>query len=176
MTNLRLQRLTSTVACAALVLPGLLMAGCGSGGGPSAATAPPIDPYRNGGASAMPQSAPPRQGMSTGKKVAILAGAAALYYLYRKNQQKKQAGQLQGQPQYYLSKNGRVYFRHPNGQPEYVTPPPQGIPVPYDEAQQYSQYQGYDGRTSGRTLQDLYEQGGYEQDPRATSGGRRGGY
>ncbi|RYG87670.1 hypothetical protein EON77_01795 [bacterium] len=172
MTSLRLQRLTSVVACGALILPGLILAGCGSGGAPSAASAPPIDASR-GGYAPPPTSAPPRQGMSTGKKVALLAGAAALYYMYRKNQQKKQAGQLQGQPQYYLSKNGRVYYRQPNGQAVWVTPPSQPIPVPYDEAQQYSQYQGYDGRSSGRTLQDLYNEGSYAQDPRgAYSGGR----
>lgn len=169
MKSLRTQRFTSTVACAALVLPGLLMAGCGSGA-PSAASAPPIDASRGG--YAPPPVAPPRQGMSTGKKVALLAGAAALYYLFKKNQEKKAAGQLQGQPQYYLSKNGRVYYRQANGQAVYVTPPPQGIQVPYDEAQQYSQFQGYDNRSSGRTLQDLYNQGGYAPDPRGAYGGR----
>lgn len=171
MTSFRLQRLTSTVACAALVLPGLLMAGCGAGSGASAASAPPIDASR-GGYAPSPATAPLRQGMSTGKKVALLAGAAALYYMYRKNQQKRQAN-AQSEPQYYLSKNGRVYYRQANGQAVWVTPPSQGISVPYDEAQQYRDFQGYDNSRSGRTLEDLYNQGGAAPDPRgAYSGGR----
>lgn len=138
------------------------------------ASAPPIDASRGGYVSSqapMPQQ-PRKQGLSTGKKVAILAGAAALYYLYRKNQQKRQQNPGIAEPQYYLSKNGRVYYRQPNGQAVWVTPPPQGIQVPYDEAQQYSQYQGYENSRNGRTLQDLYNQGGAQGDPRgAYSGG-----
>ena len=47
--------------------------------------------------------------MSTKKKLVLLAGAAALFYMYKKHQAK--AGQ---QIQYYRSKNGRVYYREPN--------------------------------------------------------------
>ena len=150
-------RTISAIACAALALP---LLGCGSGGGSTASNAsganlPPIDDTR-GGSSATPMArtsqVQPRQGMSTGKKVMILAGAAAVYYLYKKNQEKKAAGQLSAdQPQYYLSKNGRVYYRDRNAQVHYVTPPAQGIPVPYDEAQQYRQLQGYDNQSTGVT-------------------------
>ncbi len=146
-------RTMAAVACAALTLP---MIGCGSGT-PSGVNQPPLDAsrpmgYSNspGASSAMPAQQP-RQGMSTGKKVMLLAGAAALYYMYRKNQEKKQAGQLNGQPQYYLSKNGRVYYRDNTGRAVWVTPPAQGIQVPYDEAQQYSQFQGYNNQQTGVT-------------------------
>ncbi len=90
----------------------------------------------------------------------ILAGAAALYYMYKKNKERRAQGDA-SQPQYYLSKNGRIYYRDQTGQAHWVTPPPQGIQVPYDEAQQYSEFQGYDNRTKGRTLSDVYSQGNY---------------
>jgi hypothetical protein len=33
-----------------------------------------------------------------------------------------------------------------------VTPPPEGIQVPAEEARDYEQYQGYENRTTGRDL------------------------
>ncbi len=80
---------------------------------------------------------PPRQntpGMSTGKKVALLAGAAALVYLYNKHKNARGAG---AQGQYYLSKNGRVYYRDSKGNAVWVTPPKEGIPVPQEQAAVY---------------------------------------
>ena len=93
-----------------------------------------------------------RQGLSTGQKVAILAGAAALYYLYNQHKNRQEQG---AQGKYYLSKNGRVYYRDADGRAHWVTPPSEGIRVPESEAQQYSDFQGYNGRTSGRDLTDL---------------------
>jgi len=75
-----------------------------------------------------------RTGMSTGKKVAIIAGAAALIYLYNKHKNAKGSG---AQGQYYLSKNGRVYYRDAKGNAIWVTPPKQGIQVPQEDAQMY---------------------------------------
>ena len=97
-----------------------------------------------------------RPGMTTKQKVMLLAGAAALYYLYRKHQQKAQA---QGQTiQYYRSKNGRIYYREPNNpqQVHWVTPPRQPIQIPMDEAQQYSDIEGYNNQRSGRGLEQLF--------------------
>lgn len=144
----RLQsRALAVVAASALVLP---MIGCGSGT-PSGVNQPPMDASRPMGYSTqtMPAQNTQRRGMSGGQKMMLLAGAAALYYMYKKNQEKKAAGQLNGQPQYYLSKNGRVYYRDNTGRAVWVTPPSQGIQVPYDEAQQYSQFQGYNNQTTG---------------------------
>lgn len=93
-----------------------------------------------------------RQGLNTGQKVAILAGAAALYYLYNQHKNKPQQG---AQGKYYLSKNGRVYYRDAQGRAQWVTPPREGIRVPESEAQQYRDFEGYNGRTSGRDLADL---------------------
>jgi hypothetical protein len=131
-----------SLAVAAL-MSSLTLAGChGSNSNPSGGS-----PY----GSSVPASVPPqRRGLSTGQKVAILAGAAALYYLYQHHKQAQGEGK---QGQYYLSKNGRVYYRDPKThQPIWVTPPPGGIQVPANEAQQYSQYQGYNNQPSGDTF------------------------
>lgn len=93
-----------------------------------------------------------RRGLNTGQKVAILAGAAALYYLYNQHRNKPQQG---AQGKYYLSKNGRVYYRDAQGRAQWVTPPPGGIQVPESEAQRYRDFQGYNNRPTGRDLTDL---------------------
>ena len=99
--------------------------------------------------------------MTTRKKVVLLVGAAALYYLYRRHQAHKagsMAGQQapQGQPVYYLSRNGQVYFRDATARVHWVTPPPQGIQVPSDEAQGYQGLQGYAGSRTGETNLSRY--------------------
>jgi predicted heme/steroid binding protein len=96
-----------------------------------------------------------KKGLSTGQKVAILAGAAALYYLY---QQRKNAQGAGPNGKYYLSKNGRVYYRDSQNRPHWVTPPQGGIRVPESEAQQYRDFQGYNGRSTGRDLTDVAPQ------------------
>lgn len=112
-----------------------------------AAPSPPVDDTQ-GGRPAYPTQ-PERRGMSTGQKLALLAGAAALYYLYNKQKNARGTGPT---GQLYRSKNGRVYYRDKDGRAHWVTPPPGGIRVPADEAQQYSGYQGYNGQTSGETF------------------------
>jgi hypothetical protein len=161
-------RAMALVAVSALALP--ILAGCGSGGNnaPAGASMPPVDDsramrYGNPGGTYgynQPPATQQRRGMSTGQKVAILAGAAALYYMYRKNQEKKQAGQLNGEPVYYLSKNGRIYYRDAQGRAHWVTPPQQGIQVPMEEAMQYRDFQGYNNNPYGRTLEQMGA-GGY---------------
>lgn len=135
---------------ASLVLPTLL-AGCGSPA-PQTQTQAPMtrnQPVAN-------------TGMNTKQKVTLLAGAAALYYVYNRYK-KKNAAKLQGQNvQYYLSKNGRVYYRDPQNPQNaiYVTPPPeqaQTFRVPASEAGAYSGIQGYENAPSGRTLQDYFK-------------------
>jgi|GEM_PF-259099 len=168
------------IAASVIVLP--VLAGCGSGGG-NQANLPPIDnsrAQRMGGVGGgnmgygQPQQ---NRGMSTGKKVALLAGAAALYYMYRKNQQKKQAGQLNGEPQYYLSRNGRVYYRDQSGRAHWVSPPQGGIQVPAAEAYQYREFQGYNGQSTGRDLMGLgTDQMGGAGGGMGGYGGARGGY
>jgi hypothetical protein len=154
----RLRPNTRYLSLAVAALMGsLALAGC-HGSNSSAGS-----PYGSSG----PGTAPPaHKGLSTGQKVAILAGAAALYYLYQHHKQAQGEGK---QGQYYLSKNGRVYYRDPKThQPIWVTPPPGGIQVPADEAQQYSQYQGYNNQPSGDTF------GGYGATAQPAAGGPPG--
>ena len=78
--------LLALAAASVLITP--ILVGCG---GPSnnASNMPPVDDTR-GGYSTQQTT---KSGMSTGTKMAILAGAAALYYMYKKNQQKRAAGE-----------------------------------------------------------------------------------
>ena len=113
---------------------------------------PAVDDTR-GGVAARELPAPDRPRLSTGKKVVILAGAAALYYLYKHH---KNAAQKEGaEGQYYLSKNGRVYYRDAEHRAHWVTPPSEGIAVPESEAAEYRGFQGYDNSTTGRDLSGL---------------------
>lgn len=147
----RALRPTALLLTASLTLPTLL-AGCGGNSGNGGSPPPAVDDTR-GGTTTASAPAPKKQGMSTKEKVVILAGAAALYYLYKKHQ-KAQAGQVQ----YYLSKNGRVYYRDAQThQAHWVTPPAGGVQVPAAEAQQYSQYKGYPGNSTGRDLSNMPE-------------------
>jgi hypothetical protein len=90
-----------------------------------------------------------KPGVSTGKKVVLLAGAAALYYMYKHHQASAQTGP---DSQYYLSKNGRVYYRDADHRAHWVTPPTEGLRVPESEAAEYRHFQGYDGSANGRDL------------------------
>ena len=114
---------------------------------------PPVDDSRGNGNSAPGAAAPAAQGMSTKSKVVMLAGAAALYYMYKRHQSSAAAAGAEGQ--YYLSKNGRVYYRDADHRAHWVTPPANGIEVPESEAAQYRSFQGYDNSTSGRDLAGL---------------------
>lgn len=126
----------------------------------SLASPPPVEDT-----SALAQAAPgarpqdrtqERRGLTNRQKVAItLAGAAALYYLYQKNKNRRGHG---AEGQYYLSKNGRVYYRDAQGRAHWVTPPPGGIRVSEEEARQYRDFQGYNGRTTGRDLRGLADE------------------
>ncbi len=105
--------------------------------------------------------APQRQGMSTKKKVALLAGAALVYYLYKKHQAKQAETQrtaVAGRssqngtrataktPQLYRSKNGGVYYRDAQNRPVWLTAPSRRVEVPVDELQRYApDYQRYRG-------------------------------
>lgn len=117
---------------------------------------PPVDDTRTG--QGQTHSAPfevpdKKPGVTTGQKVVLLAGAAALYYMYKHHQ--NAAAQAGPEGQYYLSKNGRVYYRDADHRAHWVTPPPEGVRVPESEAAEYRQFQGYDGNPNGRDLAGL---------------------
>jgi len=141
-------RPTALALTVLLTLP--FTAGCG---GSQNSTLPPVDDTYGGQAYPdQPTSPRARQGLSTTQKVAILGGAAALYYLYNRHKNRQAQGP---EGQYYLSKNGRVYYRDAQHRAHWVTPPPGGIQVPAAEAQQYREFQGYNNRPTGRDLTDL---------------------
>ena len=154
LSDRRGSRTTAMFLAALLTMP--LFAGCGS---KQANVPPPVDDTRTAAnTNAAPNAAPTvqKKGMNNVQKGAIvLAGAAALYYLY--NQHKHSQEQAGANGKYYLSKNGRVYYRDAKHQAHWVTPPSNGISVPAEEAQQYRDYQGYDNRATGRDLTSLPE-------------------
>ncbi len=135
-----------------------MLSACGGGNSRTAAPPPPVDDtvgrtVNNTNPVNQPQAKP---GLSNRNKVLItLAGAAALYYLY--NQRKNAKGEG-AEGKYYLSKNGRVYYRDAQNRPHWVTPPTQGIQVPESEAKKYEDFQGYNGRSTGRDLTDVAPQ------------------
>lgn len=130
MKNLR----TTAGALASLTLFSLV--GCG---GERASMDSPYD------RTPIQRPAPPREGMSNRQKVMLVAGAAALYYLYNKHKNRQGHGP---EGQYYRSKNGRIYFRDAKGQAHWVTAPSKPIQVPVDEYERYSgrSYDNYDGQ------------------------------
>ena len=142
--------LRATALLLSVLLGVPFFAGCASQ--PTTAPPPPVDDTR-GGAQNYPAPSPSaKKGLSTGQKVAILAGAAALYYLYNQHKNRQEQG---AQGKYYLSKNGRVYYRDAEKRAHWVTPPPGGIQVPESEAQKYREFQGYNNQPTGRDLTDL---------------------
>ncbi len=142
-------RLIALVLTVLLTLP--LLNACGRS---QASVPPPVDDSRIGSVSNRPPATQPqaKKGLTNTQKVVLLAGSAALYYLYNKHKNSQEQGP---QGQYYLSKNGRVYYRDAQHRAHWVTPPTEGIKVPESEAQQYRDFQGYDNRATGRDLVGL---------------------
>lgn len=137
-------RTLAFVVAAALALPTLALTGCGSknndtsaGGGGGYTNAP------------TPMAQPQKQGMTGKQKVVLLAGAALLYYMYKRYQkQNAAAAGPNGRPQLYQSKNGGIYYRDPRThQPTWVTAPQQSMQVDQTQLQQYApDYQQYQGQ------------------------------
>lgn len=154
----RLLAWTLAVLMGVPLLTGL--AGCGSkdSGAGQTASSPAPDTSAAPGTSTMTSPAAQthaqaKQGMSTRNKVIILAGAALLYYLYKKHQAAQQAqggAQTSGaQPQLYRSSNGGVYYRDPQNPQKvtWLTVPNQPVSVPASDVQQYApNYQQYQGQ------------------------------
>lgn len=148
---------TAWAVIVTLLLPLFAAVGCGGGSAGSQANAAPIDDsgfgYNRQGNAPMGAPLAPT-GMTTRQKLVALTGAAALYYLYKTHN--SQAGVTPAN-QYYLSKNGRVYYRDAQSQVHWVTPPTAGIQVPEQEARDYRGFQGYEASSTGRDLTNLPE-------------------
>lgn len=137
----------------ASLLTSTLLAGCG-GQSSQPSTLPQAPPPSSMSGGRMNQTNT-RQGLSGKQKVALVAGAALLYYFYRKHQ--KAQAQAGPNGQYFVSKStGRVYYRVLNGKDagayQWVSPPAQAVQVQPSDVQQYGLqgYQGYNGATSGQ--------------------------
>ena len=148
--NVHPRRSMALLVAVSLVVP-VFVAGCSSTNS-NQNIPPPVDNTQTGQAAPPVAQQPQHAGMTTKQKVVILAGAALLYYLYKHHQQ-----QQNQQVQYYLSKNGRVYYRDPQThQVHWVTP----VQVPASEAQEYSQYQGYNNQATGQSYGTVTEPNG----------------
>ena len=157
------------------------LAGCGSkqdaGQTASTQTAPTDTAAPNASAMSGSTAPPAKQGMSTGKKaVIVLAGAALLYYLYKKHQaaQQAQAG-AQGNgatPQLYRSSNGGVYYRDPQNPQKvtWLTVPNQPVSVPANQVQQYApDYQQFQGQAAPPVPAGQSSQSFSQYDPNAAT-------
>jgi hypothetical protein len=103
--------------------------------------------------------------MSTGQKVLLVAGAAALYYLYNKHKNKQGQGP---DGRYFLSKNGRVYYRDmKTGAFHWVDPPKQPIRVPAADYERYTGQQ-VDRYSDGQLLHEAPQ--GWQQEALRASG------
>jgi len=122
------------------------LAGCGS---PQQAEAPTVQRNMNRPPAIGAPRAQQNTGMSGKQKMMLLAGAAALYYMYKKKQNAK--GQA---VQYYKSEStGGIYYRDPQTKkPIWVTAPRQAMQVPIEEAQEYSRYRGYNNQSTGQSF------------------------
>jgi hypothetical protein len=141
----RSRSLTATALLLMAALGTAPMAACGTETPP-----PAVDDSQRGTAA---QPGEESTGMSTKKKVVLLAGAAALYYMYKKHQ--SAGAEVGPEGQYYLSKNGRVYYRDAEHRAHWVTPPPGGIEVPAAQAAEFREFQGYENSPTGRDLSGL---------------------
>ncbi len=156
----RLWRPSGAAVIASLALPTFL-AGCGS---PAPTAQAPNQ--------RMQQAPRANTGMSTRQKATLLAGAAAMYYLYRKYQrdnaaklQQANAAAPNGKVQFYRSKlGGYIYYRDPRNPRVAIKIPgtEQGVngvqqqQVSGAEAAEYSRFQGYNGAQNGETLDKYF--------------------
>jgi len=133
------------VRYSALVLAGLIFGGI-AGCGPTVNSQSRMDAPSPMSRQEPRRQEPRRQGMSTRNKVLLVAGAAALYYLYNKHKNREGNGP---DGRYFRSKNGRVYYRDlKTGEYRWVDPPSQPIQVPAEEWERYTgrSADAYDGR------------------------------
>jgi hypothetical protein len=97
-----------------------------------------------------PKSPPQDRGSSGG--TVELRGDAALYYLYRQHLTNEGTGP---QGRYYLSKEGRVFYKDAQDREHTVSPPSEGMRVPRAAADPYRDVRGYAGQQNGRDLRGL---------------------
>lgn len=192
-------RFTALALVATLALPTVgLTAGCGN----NRANNPPTV-VSNPGPMARPNTAPMtntqpgRQGMGVKQKVVLLAGAALLFYMYKRfqssNNQAATAG-ANGQPQLYREEKGpnkgAIYYRKndANHTVVWLSAPQQPVGVPQNEVDQYlpnysQNPNAYAGQVNtrpqsgvmGGQVQDAGQYYGQYGNPVGAGGGMMGG-
>ena len=95
---------------------------------------------------------PPSQQEQHAVEAVELRGDAALYYLYRQHLTNEGMGP---QGRYYLSKEGRVFYKDWQDRQHTVNPPSEGLRVPRPNADPYRGVRGYAGQEDGRDLRRL---------------------
>ena len=138
------------------VMSALAISACDRGGQPAAQQKQ--DGY--GGAATqvktpqgrVPDPKSPPQDRSSSRGTVELRGDAALYYLYREHLTSDGAGP---QGRYYLSKDGRVFYKDAQGKEHTVQAPSDGLRVPRAAAEPYRDMRGYAGQQTGRDLSGL---------------------
>jgi hypothetical protein len=100
----------------------------------------------------VPDPKSPPQERGSGNGTVELRGDAALYYLYREHLTSDGAGP---QGRYYLSKDGRVFYKDAQDREHTVSAPSEGLRVPRKAADPYRDIRGYAGQQNGRDLQGL---------------------
>jgi hypothetical protein len=139
-----------------LIIGALAVAGCDRGGQP--ASQQKQDGF--GGAATqvkapqgrVPDPKSPPQDRGSSRATVELRGDAALYYLYREHLTSDGAGP---QGRYYLSKEGRVFYKDAQGKDHTVQPPSEGLRVSRNAAEPYRDVRGYAGQQGGRDLAGL---------------------
>lgn len=137
----RTSRFVALALVASFALPTLTVtAGCGNKNADNTST------VSNSAPGPMTSTPPAKAGLTGKQKVVLLAGAALLFYLY-KRYQKQDAAAVQngagGKPQLYREKKGpnkgAIYYRKndANHTVVWLKAPPQGVQVPEDQVQQY---------------------------------------
>lgn len=156
----RTSRWVALTLVATLALPTLaLTAGCGHGSdnnagqsetnsGPMVSNSPMTPSGQTAG---RPGAAPAKRGLSTKQKAVLLAGAALLFYLYKRDQANNAAAAAAqnggsampaGHPQLYREdapgpNKGAIYYRDANHKVVWLSAPAQGVQIPADQVQQY---------------------------------------
>jgi hypothetical protein len=93
----------------------------------------------------------PRPALSSEPHFIQLIGPAAVYYMYRKNHERRDLGGPGLPPQYQFASEDAIYYRDKLGKPVQVSPPGPGFQVPYREAQEYRDLQGFDRSPRGES-------------------------
>lgn len=100
----------------------------------------------------MPDPKSPPEDRAGSRATVELRGDAALYYLYREHLTSDGAGP---QGRYYLSRDGRIFYKDAQGKEHTLQPPSDGLRVPTAAAEPYRDIRGYAGQQTGRDLSAL---------------------